>query len=124
MDQDQLEKLRSRIDDVPHNADGRRRYTAPLKRDLIAYARARQAEGWMQRQIANALGVSKATLCCWVGKGEKRAAASAKSKASRIKSVVVTSPTSRPSSPVLVLASGHRIEGLSVQQLITMVKAL
>ena len=40
MSQDQLEELRNRINDTPTNADGRRRYTAPLKRDLVAYARA------------------------------------------------------------------------------------
>ena len=124
MDQDQLEELRSRINNLPHNADGRRRYTAPLKRDLIAYARARQAEGWVQRQIADALGVSKATLCCWVGKRKKRAAASAKSKASRIRPVAVTLAMSRSSSPSLVLASGHRVEGLSFAELITMAKGL
>ena len=123
MDQDQLEKLRSRIDDVPHNADGRRRYTAPLKRDLIAYARARQAEGWIQRRIAEALGVSKATVCCWIGKRGKRSAA-AKTKVARIKPVAVTLPVRRSSSPSLVLASGHRVEGLSVAELITLVKAL
>ena len=126
MDQDQLENLRRRINDTPANSDGRRRYTAPLKRDLVAFARERQKAGWTQRQIAEALDISKATVCCWVG--NKRTGAKKKRKAVKawpLKVVKVQALNATPeSSPTLLLASGHRDEGLSFDQLVQLVKEL
>ena len=126
MDQDQLESLRRRINDTPANSDGRRRYTAPLKRDLVAFARERQKAGWTQRQIAEALDISKATVCCWIGnrgKGAKKKRKAA--KASPLKVVKVQAARVTPvSSPSLLLASGHRIEGLSFDQLVQLAKEL
>ena len=126
MDQDQLESLRRRINDTPANSDGRRRYTAPLKRDLVAFACERQKAGWTQRQIAKALDISKATVCCWVGnKGRATKKKRKSAKTSPLKVVKVQAVKATPvSSPSLLLASGHRIEGLSFDQLVQLVKEL
>ena len=125
MDQDHLESLRRRINDTPASSDGRRRYAAPLKRELVAFARERQKAGWTQRQIAEALDISKATVCCWVGKKGKGKAKHKPAKPSPLKMVKVQATKPTPmSSPSLLLASGHRIEGLSFDQLIELAKEL
>ena len=126
MDQDQLENLRRRINDTPTNSDGRRRYTALLKRDLVAFAREQQKAGWTQRQIAEALDISKATVCCWVGNkgtGAKKKRKSVKASPLKVVKVQAVKATS-VSSPTLLLASGHRVEGLSFAQLLRLAKEL
>ncbi len=90
-----------------------------MKREVVALARAASAEGWTQKQVGDALGLNKATICGWVRDGKPKS----RTKAPLIKAVRVE-PTPAKAAVTLELAGGHRVEGLAVAQLAELIKAL
>lgn len=119
MDDKLIDEIRSRIEARPKTAAGRRVYTASLKREVVAFARAASAEGWTQKQVGDALGLNKATVCGWVRDGKPKS----KAKAPLVKAVRVEPPRAK-AGVTLELAGGHRVEGLAVTQLAELIKAL
>lgn len=97
-----------------------RRYPSPLRRAVVQYVQEQRSVGRRPHRVALELGVRQQTLAHWLRSATPsirpvRIAASESSPA--------ITPTSS-SRPVLVLASGHRVEGLDVEQLVTLVRAL
>ncbi len=120
-----LAALKARIELAPINVRGRRRCPKELREEIIRYANRCRREGTSIDQIADALGLRSATLSKWLRESKKRA------KHGKIKSVEVSDRTGRArSAPLrsdgvsLVLSSGHRVEGLDIEQLAKLVRAL
>src|SRR5690606_29291628 len=123
MDEKLIEELRNRIEARPKTAAGRRVYTAALKREVVAFVNSARAKGCSQKQAADALGLNKATICGWVREGRPKPRAKTKEKSSPVKAVRVQAPT-QERGMTLELAGGHRVEGLVVEQLAELIKAL
>ena len=109
----ELEELKQRIDELPVNDRGRRRYTSAVKRDVIAYMRQRQAEGASQGGVGAELGIHQATLSEWTGRRQRLVEVQSVDAAREAEPL-----------PVVVLASGARIEGLDLDAIIRLAKAL
>lgn len=102
-----------------------RRYPAELRRAVVAYAHEQRRRGSRRHRVARELGLTDQTLAVWMRSS---------SSVLRPVTVVPTSSTVRTSDsqppvhrepgPVLVLASGHRIEGLAFDQLVVLARAL
>jgi len=122
----ELEELRRRIDATPVNHRGRRKYTAALRREVVAYLKAGIAEGRSQMSMSKELSIHQATFADWLEPGRTKRPAKKAVALARVK--VVKEPTHRlaPSDPALVLVvrGGHRVENLTVETLASVLKAL
>jgi hypothetical protein len=78
---------------------------------------ARRAEGTSWAQLAERLGVSLETLRRWCATTPMKSAA-------RMRRVRVVADRALSSGVSLVSASGHRVEGLTLEQLVTLLRAL
>lgn len=97
-----------------------RRYPISLRRAVVHYVHEQRSVGRRPHRVALELGVRQQTLAHWL-----------RSATPSIRPVTIATTESLPtitpmlpSGPVLVLASGHRVEGLDVEQLVTLVRAL
>ena len=91
------------------------RYSAELREIAVRYAEQAEEAGWSRDRVAEALGLCKATLDRWL-----RAAEPGKTA---LHEVLVVG--SRPEgAPVLILPSGARVEGLSVDALAKLLGAI
>jgi len=97
-----------------------RRYPASLRRAVVAYLNEQRSIGRRPHRVAQELGLRQQTLAHWL-----RAATPA-IRPVTIAPLLSAVPSPRPpsSAVVLVLAGGHRVEGLDVEQLVTLVRAL
>lgn len=102
----------------------RRRYPAAVRQEVLSYAKQRMARGASQRRVATELGISFRTLGHWI-RGENGPFRPVKRK----------SHAGRPSSSQAKLAAagsalrlktpqGFQIEGLSVSDLVAVLKSL
>jgi predicted transcriptional regulator len=91
------------------------RYSQELRQVAVEYARAAERHGRVRREIAETLGLSKATLSRWL-EGSVQAALH--------EVVVVEGDSVAAGAPVLVMPSGVRVEGLSVRELISVLAVL
>lgn len=109
-------QLRRAIRQVQRRGDSKRqRYGSVLRRAVVEYAQAAQSAGASIASVARALGLSSPTLYGWV-QGAPRAFRA-----------VATKPASfvgAPSELRLVTAQGHRVEGLSRDDLVVLLRAL
>src|SRR5262245_8173743 len=92
------------------------RYAPDLRLLAVEYATMASAQGVSRRQIAESLGLSEPTLVRW--QEQIGAAGSAP-----LHEVVVVE-RAHGSSPVLVMPSGARVEGLSVPDLLRVLETL
>ena len=124
-----LEELRRRIDATPVNHRGRRKYTAALRSDIVAYLKAGIAEGRSQAAMAKELSIHQATFSEWLEprKGRAKKSGSKKNAIARVEVATVSehpSPTPHSTELTLALRGGHRVEGLTVEGLATLLRAL
>ncbi len=119
-------EIRARVDATAEGKGPRqRRYAPEVKAAAVAYARGQQAEGRGLASVADELGLSDQTLRTWLDQAE----ASAKTGAVLRPVVVKPSPApeARPAEqcrPTLVTPDGFRVEGLSLEQLGTLLRDL
>lgn len=97
-----------------------RRYPISLRRAVVEYVHEQRSVGRRPRRVARELGVTHQTLAHWLR------SATPSIRPVTIAPVVplLSSARSPISAPVLVLSSGHRVEGLDVEQLVALVRAL
>ncbi len=124
----ELEELRRRIDAIPVNHRGRRKYTASLRHDIVAYLKVGMAKGRSQASMAKELTIHQATLSEWLERGKSKAKKSTTSNnaLARVEVATVSAPPrgSRSTELILALRGGHRVEGLTVGSLADLLKAL
>lgn len=92
------------------------RYSQEMRQVAMEYARAAEGGGRVRREIAKTLGLSKATLSRWLRAGSCEPAP--------LHEVVVVASGVTAGTPVLVMPSGIRVEGLSVRELVSMLAVL
>lgn len=101
---------------------GRRRlYTADLRRRGVAFVEKRIAAGGSESKASVEVEIHQATITDWRG-GKKRTATKATKATKRIRPVEVVEPAKK-SGPVLVLG-GARVEGLTLADVLVLVKGL
>jgi transposase-like protein len=95
----------------------RRRYARALKARIVDVAQARRAQGATWTQLAEQLGVSLETLRRWCAMTSTKGPA-------RMRRVRVVAHPAASSVVSLVSASGHRVEGLTLEQVVVLLRAL
>ena len=92
-----------------------RRYPADLRRGVIAHVVSEQARGISVRLTAESLGLSYPTVLGWLPNAAKRFRAVA---------VKSSEPPGQTSALSLVTAQGHRVEGLSREDVAFLLQSL
>jgi transposase-like protein len=96
------------------------RYSKELRRLAVEYTRQAREQGHSRRQIAERLGVSESSVVDWQRRSEKPHT----SRSLRVHEVKLTEPAGVANQPVLVMPSGARVEGLSMNDLVALLGAL
>ena len=92
----------------------RRRYPPSLRREIVAFAQERRAEGWSRVRTARSLGLSGGTLTTWM-----------KPESGGFRPVRMQARSSEQKRGIsLVTREGHRVEGLEIAEIVTVLKAL
>ena len=92
-----------------------RRYPADLRHQIIAYAIAERSRGVSVRSTAESLGLSYPTLQGWM---------QAAPKGFRSVAVKASAPERAASALRLFTAQGHRVEGLSREDVVFLLQSL
>jgi hypothetical protein len=103
-------------------ADKRRRYPEELRRRILGWVERATEAGAQEHECAKAIGVKTWRFTMW----RKREAREARDEVGPLALVPVEVPAlATVSEPVIVIApSGYRIEGLSLMQLISLLREL
>lgn len=112
----QLRALRRRIGRTERNARGHRRYDEELRIEIIEYVRRREDDGCSLAEVARDLDLTQRTVWGWVRREEE----------TMVKPVelVDVEPVTPSEGRTLVLPGGSRIEGLSIDDVLALVRAL
>jgi hypothetical protein len=121
---ERIAALKARIENVDRGRDGRRIFTAPIRRDVIALAKAWDAEERNRASLAKALGLHEKTLMEWLGPKHGPAKRQNEHRVRRVEVQQVEPATSSPTVLVLVFASGVRIENATIEDAVALVRAL
>ena len=119
----ELRRLRNQLATNRGQGAKRPRFPLWLREQIADFARRRSEDGSSHWQVADELGLSRSTLQIWL-----RRFPGSKGR-SRLRQVEIEEarslPTSGTATPaVLILADGSRVEGLSVESLVTVLRAL
>ena len=109
-------KLRSAIARVCHRREWQgRRYPGDLRRRIVVHVVAERSKGVSIRSTAASLGLSYPTLLGWL-----------QAEPNGFRSVAVKTSEPDPASPVLrlVTAQGHRVEGLTREDVAFLLRSL
>lgn len=109
-------RLRSAVARVRRGRGSRsRRYPADLRRQIVTHVVSLRAEGVSVRSVAASLGLSYPTVLGWLQAEPKG-----------FRSVAVREPAPESERPVLrlVTAQGHRVEGLSREDVAFLLQSL
>ena len=121
-----LRTLRERLARAPRNGRGYRLYSDELKIEAATYAQRSNEQGASYTEIAKRLGLPAATLLHWRGKAGK--APRPEKRAIGFRPVAlqasVEARNQQTTGPVMVLANGIRIEGLTTSELTALVRGL
>lgn len=122
----ELRELRERIAKAPRNGRGYRQYTDELKLEVAGYARRSRKQGDSYAEIAKRLGLPAATLLHWRGKAGKAPVSKKHAIGFRPVALQVSAAArnQREMGPVVVLANGIRIEGMTTSELTELVRGL
>ena len=105
-----LENLRRRIELVPKNGRGRRKYGASLRAEICELAINLHSDGMRITTIAKSLDIANSLLCEWLRKHGKK---------SPTREVVIEADQRYASTALsLRLANGAVVEGLSVDDIV------
>lgn len=117
-----IEILRNQINELPVSSAGRRQFSTKLKSAAIDLFVAKKAEGWTQARFAAELGINQAMLSYW----RRRAQEAIDVGTDKLRPVSLVEDTSESATSVraLVLPNGMRVEGLSMNELVVMMREL
>jgi len=119
--QNEAEKLFREVEALPKQ--GRRRlYTADLRRRVVAFVEKRIAAGGTESSASVELGIHQATITDWRG-GKKRRRTKTTKATKRVRPVELVAPA-KAETMVLVLGASARVEGLTIDHVVALVKGL
>ena len=98
----------------------RRQYTADVKRRVLAYRERRLADGASEATACKELGLDQSTVVQW--RSGRRTQKRRSGRGDIVRPVEVAAP--RTGQLVLVLPGDARVEGLSLEQVVQLAKAL
>ncbi len=96
------------------------RYSTELRQLAVEYARQAKEHGHTRRRIAERLGLREKSLSRW----QRRDLDPVDRRSLQVHEVKLTEPVAATSQPVLVMPSGARVEGLSVSDLVALLRAI
>ena len=112
----QLRALRRRIERTSRNARGYRRYDEELRVEIVEYVLRRRDDGFCQAEVARELGLTQRTIWGWVRQAQHDVV--------RPVEIIDDEPVTTSRGRALVLPGGSRIEGLSIDDVLALVRAL
>ena len=116
---DLTHRIREEIQHCRSERSRRPEYPDSLRQKIVALARERRESGAGVHRIAQSLGLSPNTLYAWLREGKTTPGLRA------VDVVATRRRASTPrSTPTLITPRGFRIEGLGVQDLVTLLRAL
>lgn len=124
IDEEAQKKLKRRIAATARNQGGRRRYPAALKRAVVTQAEKWRGDGGALSVLAAELDIDTTMLTKWMRKGQPRAAQEQEGGLRRVIVAEERSAQDPGAGPVVVLPGGVRIEGLALEEVISLVKVL
>ncbi len=113
----ELRALRKKIAKTEPNARGRRRYSEEVRTEIVEHTLKREESGSSQAEIAQDLGLSHRTLWGWL----RRQQMSVVRPVELIDDHTEREPLA--GARALVFPNGSRIEGLSLDDVVTLVRA-
>jgi transposase-like protein len=119
-----ISKLRERIEQSRKSKGGHRMYRAELRDDIVKLALAWTSRGKPLSELGRRLEIHRDTLKYWLQSQSRDAQRNARMRPVR---VVETEPASAAPPTVtrsLLLPSGARVEGVTMDELITLARAL
>lgn len=119
-----ISELRERIEQSSKTKAGRRAYRAELRDDIAELALAWTSGGNTWSELARRLGISRETLKCWMRSRTGDAQGNARMRPVRVLDTEAAPAGPRAVTHSLLLPSGARIEGLTMDELITLARAL
>ncbi|MFS8070157.1 MAG: hypothetical protein ACMG6S_27655, partial [Byssovorax sp.] len=96
------------------------RYSKELQQLAVEYARQSRAQGHPRRRIADRLGLSEWSLSRWL----RRDLGPSDRRVRGVHEVKLIEAETASSQPVLVMPSGARVEGLSIGDLVVLLRAV
>lgn len=122
------EKLKAQVE-AQRGRGARWRFEEGFRAQVVAYMRARQAEGGTQEEVAREVGLSSWTLSRWGRQGGpvrrgRPARAVAESSGATFHQVEVKHETQAPGALVVHGPGGVRVEGLGLAQVVQLLKGL
>jgi len=119
----ELRRLRNQL--ATNRGEGPRRPRFPLwlREQVADFARRRSERGSSLWQVADELGLNRSTVQLW---SRRYPGSQGRSRLRRVEvgKSELPSPTLGAATPVLILADGSRIEGLTLESLITVLREL
>ena len=112
----QLEALRRKIGRTQRDARGHRRYDERLRVEIVEYVLRREDDGCSLSEAARELDLTQRTVWGWVRR--------ARQDVMRPVELVDDQPMDPSDGRTLVLPGGSRIEGLSIDDVLALVRAL
>ena len=112
----QLKALKRRIGRTECDARGHRRFDEQLRLEIVEYVLRREDDGCSLSEAARDLGITQRTVWGWVRR--------ARQDVLRPVEVVDEEPVEMSGGRALVLPGGSRIEGLSIEDVLALVRAL
>jgi len=89
---------------------------------VLSYIAGRIADGTTESAACKDLGMHQATIAVWTGR--KKTGGAKKTAASRVRAVEVVAVAPEQSRRTLVLPGGVRVDGLSLADVVEVIKAL
>jgi len=122
---ERLRELRRRLGGLRRSGRRRRReYPAELRVEVVSYSTARQEQGVSLARLAADLGLPYSTLCLWM-KQERSVRPFRQVVVGRSETESVPQEPGRDTATLTVVTpSGYRVEGLGVNELLALLRAL
>jgi hypothetical protein len=112
---DRAAEYRARLDELKRGGGKRWRAPTGLRDEIVVWARKRRAEGLVVGSIASAIGLSETTLSKWLSPG---------GGPGELRPVRVTADVAIGGRLVVVTPEGYRLEGLSVDEAVDVLRRL
>lgn len=118
-------ELKHRIEALPRDGRGRRRFGLELRRLIVGYAKRRMNQGATQTVVGRELGIHAATFSGWLQDTGGKKQSRTKRVPSKLRPVEVEAPVLAADLELrVVLPSGVELRGLGLDDLLAVAKAL
>jgi hypothetical protein len=115
----QVAELRRDVVEQREGAGRGARYPAALRARLTAFARQMRAGGWSWERIGSSVGLAGETLRLWTERDVGR-----RPRLVRVAVVPKAAPGSQPATFILLSPTGWRVEGLSLDAVVELIRSL